>query len=115
MPVAKGPITVAGIPRLSARVSTLTQDAGAFLALSVGTTPLDAKVIQNNTLPLREKAPVRKAYRTLDLPGIAVDVPAGKTLYLTVSPVADMYAGQNGRVPGMIKLDRLSLSVHRVR
>ncbi|WP_328994519.1 peptidase S15 [Kribbella sp. NBC_01245] len=115
VPVAKGPITVAGIPRLSARVSTLMPDAGAFFALSVGTTPLDAKVIQNNTLPLREKTPVRKAYRTLDLPGIAVDVPAGKTLYLTVSPVADMYAGQGGRVPGLVKLDHLSVSVHRVR
>ncbi|MFC0625409.1 CocE/NonD family hydrolase [Kribbella deserti] len=115
VPVARGPITVAGIPRLSARVSTYLPDGGAFLALSVGTTPLDAKVIQNNTLPLREKAPVRKAYRVMDLPGIAVDVPAGKTLYLTVSPVADMFAGQSGRVPSLLKLDHLSVAIHQVR
>ena len=47
--------------------------------------------------------------RTIDLPGIAVDVPAGKSLFLTVSPVADMFAGQNGRVPNLLRLDDLTL------
>jgi hypothetical protein len=111
--VAKGPITVAGVPRLEAKVSSLLPDAGAFFALSVGSTPLDAKIVQNNTMPLREQRVVHGARRSIDLPGIAVDVPAGKSLFLTVSPVADMYAGQNGRVPNVLKLDHTTLTLHR--
>lgn len=112
--VAKGPITVAGIPRLEAKVSTLLPDSGAFFALSVGTTPLDAKIVQNNTMPLREKRVVHHTRRSIELPGIAVDVPAGKSLFLTVSPVADMYAGQNGRLPAPITLTNPTLTLHRV-
>jgi ABC-2 type transport system ATP-binding protein len=111
--LAKGPITVAGIPRLDARVTSLLPDAGAFFALSVGTTPLDAKIVQNNTMPLREPAVVRGARRSIELPGIAVDVPAGKSLFLTVAPVADMFAGQNGRVPNVLELDQTTLTVHQ--
>ncbi|GAA1567661.1 hypothetical protein GCM10009789_21370 [Kribbella sancticallisti] len=113
--LAKGPITVAGVPQLKADVTSLVPNAAAFFALSVGTTPLDAKIIQNNTMPLREQRPVHGARRTVDLPGIAVDVPAGKTLYLTVSPVADMFAGQNGTIPGALRLTDVSLRLHKVR
>ena len=112
--LAKGPITVAGVPRLNAKVTSWLPDAGAFFALSVGTTPLDAKIVQNNTMPLREKKVVHDAWRSIELPGIAVDVPAGKSLFLTVSPVADMYAGQNGRVPGVLKLDHATLQLRQV-
>lgn len=115
VPLAKGPITVAGVPELKAKVTSLVPNAGAFFALSVGTTPLDAKIVQNNTMPLREPRPVHGARRTLDLPGIAVDVPAGKTLFLTVSPVADMFAGQDGHVPGAISLSDVTLQLHRAR
>jgi ABC-2 type transport system ATP-binding protein len=65
-------------------------------------------------MPLREKKVVHGARRSIELPGIAVDVPAGKSLFLTVSPVADMYAGQNGRVPAPLILDHAALEVHRV-
>jgi pimeloyl-ACP methyl ester carboxylesterase len=111
--LAKGPITVTGVPRLDAKVTTLRPDAAAYFALSVGTTPLDAKIVQNNTMPLREPRVVRNVRRTVELPGIAVDVPAGKSLYLTVAPAADMFAGQDGRLPNAVKLDRAALSLHR--
>ena len=94
-------------------MTSLLPDAGAFFALSVGTTPLDAKIVQNNTMPLREPAVVRAARRSIELPGIAVDVPAGKSLFLTVAPVADMFAGQNGRVPNVLELDQTTLTVHQ--
>jgi pimeloyl-ACP methyl ester carboxylesterase len=112
--LARGPLTVAGVPHLDAKVSSLLPDAGAFFALSVGTTPLNAKVVQNNTMPLREKKVVHGAPRSIELPGIAVDVPAGKSLFLTVSPVADMYAGRNGRVPTPLILNQAVLEMHRV-
>ena len=67
-------------------------------------------------MPLREprRSSAELAARS-SCPAIAVDVPAGKSLFLTVSPVADMYAGQNGRVPNMLKLDHLTLEVHKAR
>jgi hypothetical protein len=111
--VATGPITVAGVPRLDARVYTMVPDSGAFFALSVGTSPLNAKVVQNNTMPLREKRVVKGERRSIELPAIAVDVPAGKNLYLTVSPVADMFAGQRGPLPGALLLKDSTLRVHR--
>jgi hypothetical protein len=107
--VATGPVTVAGVPRVDARVYTLLPDAGA----SVGTNPLTAKVVQNNTMPLREKRVVKGERRSIELPAIAVDVPAGKNLYLTVSPVADMFAGQGSPLPGALLLKDTTVSVHR--
>jgi ABC-2 type transport system ATP-binding protein len=77
----------------------------AFFALSVGTSPLDAKIVQNNTLPLHEPLPVRGAARTVELPSVAVDVPAGQKLFLTVSPVVDMFAIHASRTPGALVLD----------
>ena len=48
--------------------------------------------------------------RTIELPAIAVDVPARKNLYLTVTPVADMYAGQRGPLPGALLLKNVTLT-----
>ncbi|MFI6680461.1 hypothetical protein [Kribbella sp. NPDC050470] len=113
--VAAGPLTVAGVPRVDARVYTVVPDSGVFLALSVGTNPLTAKVVQNNTMPLREKQVVKGERRSIELPAVAVDVPAAKNLYLTVTPVADMFAGQRGLLPGALLLKDTSLSLHRTR
>jgi ABC-2 type transport system ATP-binding protein len=115
IPVARGPVKLAGPVRLDARVSSLVPDSRAFFGLSVGFTPLDARVAQNNTMPLREATVVKGAKRRVELPAVAVDVPAGKTLYLTVTPVADMYAGQSSRPPGILKLDQVKLSLHKAR
>lgn len=114
VPIKAGPVSVAGKVTLKARVTSLVPDSRAFFALSVGTTPLDAKIVQNNTMPLHEATVVTGALRTFELPAVAVDVPAGKTLFLTVTPVADMYAGQQSRPPGVLKLDQIRLSVHRI-
>jgi ABC-2 type transport system ATP-binding protein len=113
VPVADGPISLAGSVRLSATVSSPVPDSRAFFALSVGTTPLDARIVQNNTMPLREARIVHRARRTIELPAVAVDVPAGKQLFLTVSPVADMFTGQTSRIPGVLRLDHVKLELNR--
>ena len=112
LPIAKGPVTIAGTPTLTAEVYTVIPRSGAYFALSVGTSPLTAKVVQNNTMPLREKATARGVRRTIELPAVAVDVPPGQNLYLTVAPIADMYAGQRGPLPGVMMLKNGVLSVH---
>jgi ABC-2 type transport system ATP-binding protein len=111
--VARGPVKLAGPVRLDARVTSPLPNSRAFFALSVGVTPLDAKIVQNNTMPLREATKVKGVRRSVELPAVAVDVPAGKNLYLTVTPVADMYAGQSSLPPGILKLDHVSLTIHR--
>ncbi|TCC21335.1 CocE/NonD family hydrolase [Kribbella sindirgiensis] len=115
LPIAKGPVTVAGTPTLTADVYTVVPRSAAYFALSVGKNPLTAKVVQNNTMPLREKSTARGVRRTIELPAIAVDVPAGQNLYLTVAPVADMYAGQRGPLPGVMMLKNGTLNVHLTR
>ena len=104
--IADGPITVAGTSYVDALVSSLGDDSRAFFALSVGTSPSDAKVVQNNVLPHREPtANTKGTQRTIELPSVAVDVPAGQSLFLTVSPVADMFGAHGSRTPGEMVLD----------
>jgi hypothetical protein len=115
LPLADGPLTVAGTPSLTADVYTVIPKSAAYFALSVGTNPLTAKVVQNNTMPLRENGTARGVRRTVELPAIAVDVPAGQHLYLTVAPVADMYAGQRAPLPGVMMLKNGTLRLHVTR
>ena len=105
--VADGPITLAGRPLVDTLLTAAGVDTRVFLGLSVGRTPADAKVVQNNLLPHREAMPVAGAQRRIELPSIAVDVPAGQSLFLTVSPVSDMYFAHGSRVPGAMVLDDL--------
>lgn len=103
--IADGPIRIAGTPHLTAAVTTLTPESRAFYGLAVGTSPADARLVQNNVLPLRERTPVSGVRRRIDLPSVAVDVPAGQHLYLLVSPLSDTFVGMGSRTPGVITLD----------
>ena len=76
-----------------------------FYGLAVGTSPLDAKLVQNNVMPLREATPVDGAKRRFTLPSVAVDVPAGQSLFLLATPVSDTFVGMGSRPPGLITLD----------
>ncbi|HVE74312.1 MAG TPA: CocE/NonD family hydrolase [Mycobacteriales bacterium] len=109
--LAAGPLRIAGMPSLSGTLTTVGADARAFFALSVGTSSADAKVVQNNTLPLRQLLPVTGEKRTIELPSVAVDVPAGQKLFLTVSPVADMFALHGSRTPGALTLEKAFVSL----
>lgn len=109
--IADGPITVAGIPLLHADVTTAGVDTRAFFALSVGATPADARVVQHNMLPIRKLLPVTAEPTTIELPGIAVDVPAGQKLFLTISPISDLSFGHGSRTPGAMQLDDLVVEV----
>jgi ABC-2 type transport system ATP-binding protein len=115
-PIAQGPLTVAGSPTLDATVTALGVDNRAFVALSVGTSPLDARIVQNNMLPIREVGTVLNKPRTgMELPSVAVDVPAGQTLFLTVSPVSDAYSGFGSRAVGAMTLRDVRLNLPLVQ
>lgn len=111
LPVEEGPLTIAGIPKLKGRLTSLALDGRAFFGLAVGTTPVDARVVQNNLLPLRSALPVQDKKFAIELPGVAVKVPEGQSLFLTISPESDMYFAHGSRTPGGLILSNLKLKL----
>ena len=67
-PVAQGPIRIAGSAYLTGTLTALGLNNRAFYGLAVGTTPLDAALVQNNVMPLNELAPVNGQPRRIELP-----------------------------------------------
>lgn len=111
LPVAAGPITVAGVPELSGKVTSAALEGRAFFGLAIGSTPADARVIQNNLMPLRRALPVMDSPFEIELPGVVAEVPEGKNLYLTITPVSDMFFGHGSRTPGALVLSDVTLDV----
>ncbi|MEO5851958.1 MAG: CocE/NonD family hydrolase [Nocardioides sp.] len=103
--VADGPIRVAGSPYLTGRMTALGVNNRAFYGLAVGTLPLDAKLVQNNVLPVNELLPITGQPRQVTLPSVAVDVPAGQSLFLLASPISDTFVSTGSRTAGVITID----------
>lgn len=101
-PVAAGPISIAGSPYLTGTVTALGVNNRAFYGLAVGTSPADARLVQNNVLPFSELEPVVGEKRRITLPSVAVDVPEGQTLYVIASAVSDTFVGMGSRTPGAV-------------
>ena len=104
-PIAEGPISIAGSPHLTGTMTALGVNNRAFYGLAVGTSPADAHLVQNNVLPINEPDPVQGEPRRITLPSVAVDVPAGQTLYVIASPISDTFGGSGARTPGAVVLD----------
>lgn len=111
IPLKEGPVTVAGIPRLAGTVTAAGLDTRAFFGLSIGSTPADARVIQNNLLPLRRAQPVQDGKFRIELPGVAVEVPEGQSLFLTITPFSDLSFGHGSRTPGGFLLGNLRVKL----
>lgn len=111
VPIAQGPVTVAGIPTMDATVTSVGADQRLLLGLAVGASATDAAVVGGQLLPIRELLPVVGEEREdVELPAVAVEVPAGQTLFLTVSPVVDTYVGHGSiRSPGAILLEDVAV------
>jgi pimeloyl-ACP methyl ester carboxylesterase len=109
--LASGPITVGGIPKVSGDLYAAAADTRAFFALSRGTNLADAKVIQNNMMPLRSLLPSTGEGFEIELPGIAAEIPAGEKLFLTISPISDQSFGHGSRTPGMMVFSGLTVRV----
>ena len=109
--MARGPIRLAGNAHLTATMTALGVHNRAFYGLAVGTSPLDAQLVQGNVLPVNEPSPVIGEPRRIQLPAVAVDVPRGKSLYLLVTAVSDTFASMGSRTPGAILLENTRVSV----
>ncbi|WP_157965074.1 CocE/NonD family hydrolase [Euzebya rosea] len=114
--LAEGPLTIAGVPALSAELYGLGYDQRLFFTLSKGTSPTNAQTIQNNVMPYRMAGPVPSAGDaiTMRLPGIAETIDEGETLYLTVSPTSDMFFGHGSRTPGFVGMTDVAVTIPTV-
>ncbi|WP_019810451.1 alpha/beta hydrolase [Saccharomonospora halophila] len=113
--IADGPLTLAGTSRLDALVTALGVDSRAFFALSVGTSPAHARVVQNNVLPHREEYATVDRRRSIELPSVAATVREGESLFLTVSPQSDLFALHGSRTPGALRLTDVTVRLPVVR
>ena len=107
----EGPVSVTGVPTLAGRLSAVGLDSRAFFGLAVGTSPVDARVVQNNLMPLRQVMPVTDKKFKIELPGVAVNVPEGQSLFLVITPESDMYFGHSSKPPGGLVLSELELGL----
>jgi len=103
--IADGPIRVAGTPYLSGTLTAAGVNNRAFYGLAVGTSPIDAKLVQNNVLPIFELEPVLGEERRIELPSVAVDVPKGQSLFVVATAVSDTFVGMGSRTPGVVLLE----------
>ncbi len=104
--VADGPISIAGAPQVEANMTSAGVDNRVFTALSVGTSVADARTVQGVMQPQRELLPIAQTERSWTLPSVSITVPAGQSLFLTLSPVSEMYAGHGSRTPGAWLLEK---------
>ncbi len=82
-PVAEGPIRIAGSAYLTGDLTSVGASTNrAFYGLAVGTSPENAKLVQNNVYPLSVEGTVTGQAWEQELPAVAVDVPEGQTLYV---------------------------------
>ena len=111
--IAAGPLPSPGA-RTSAPPSPRSAWTPALLRAVVGTSPADARIVQNNVLPLREPEMITDERRRYELPSVAVEVPQGESLFLTVTPVSDMFGGFNSRTPGVVQLSNMKVRLPTV-
>jgi pimeloyl-ACP methyl ester carboxylesterase len=111
LPLVAEPFTYAGVPTLEGTVVSTGLDARAFFGLAVGTTPAEAKVVHNNLMPLRQIMPTTGEKFRIELPGVAVKVPEGQQLFLTMTPVSDIYFGHGSRTPSAMVLSDLKVTL----
>ncbi len=110
-PLVEGPVTLSGIPRLSGKVTSAGLDTRAFFGLAIGRTPADATVVQNNLMPLHKMMPAQDQKFSIELSGVAIEIPEGQSLFLTITPISDMFFGHGSRTPGGLVLDSLQVEL----
>jgi len=103
--IADGPLRIAGSSYLTGRMTAAGVNNRAFFGLAVGRTAADARLVQNNVLPVNELEPVLDERRRVALPSVAVDVPEGQSLFLLVTAFSDSFAAMGSRTPGAITLE----------
>ena len=110
-PIATGPMTLAGAPKLTMTARTTDPDARLFWGLAVGTSPEDAQLIGGQWMPTRITGPVLNAPVATELAAIVAELDEGETLYLAVSPSADQFAAHGSRSAGTVIVSNVTVGL----
>ena len=113
--IADGPLRIAGTSYLTGTVTAVGANNRAFYALGIGTSVADAKIVQGDMYPWASLLPVTSAPVKIELPSVAVDVPAGQSLFLIAAATNDMYAGFGSRTPGAVVIQDAKVALPLVR
>jgi ABC-2 type transport system ATP-binding protein len=113
--IVDGPIRIAGTPYLTGAVTALGVNNRAFYALGIGTSPLDAKIVQGDMYPWASTTPLNGRPAQVELPSVAVNVPKGQSLYLIAAATNDMFLGFGSRTPGVVIFDNAKVRLPVVR
>lgn len=109
--LADGPLRIAGTSYLTGTVTAVGANNRAFYALGIGTSVADAKIVQGDMYPWSSMLPVTSAPVKIELPSVAVDVPAGQSLFLITAATNDMYAGFGSRTPGAVVIQNAKVEL----
>jgi hypothetical protein len=110
-PIAAGPMTLAGAPKLTMTARTTDPDARLFWGLAVGKSPGAAKLIDGQWMPTRITGPVLDATVTTELGAIVAELKKGETLYLAVSPSAEQFAAHASRSVGAVIVNDVTVGL----
>ncbi len=102
MPLVEGPVTLAGIPTLTATVTTPHPDARLFWGLAAGTSRDNAELIDKQWMPSLIQGPALAEPMEIELGGIVDEIGEDEELYLAISPWAAQFVGHASRVPGAV-------------
>lgn len=101
--------TIAGIPHLSAKVSSLAPDAIVYLTLvAIDGRTGASHVVDAQVTPIRVDG---SGVLDLDLAGIATTLRAGDSLDLVASGWNEQFGHNSGRVPGLVVLSQIKVDL----
>lgn len=107
VPVAEGPLTLAGVPHLAAELIGLPTGGFAFAGLAVAGPEGGLRIVDDQTQPV----PLNGMRIDLDLAGIATRVAEGETLLLRIDGLNEWYATNGHRAPGGALLENLRVTL----
>lgn len=109
---AEDETVITGAPTLEATWYQAGVDQRVFFGLAKGTSPADARVMQHQMQPHLELLPSTGTDITLELGAGGMTLAPGETVYLVVSPFADLFFGHGStRTPGVVALDGLTVNL----
>ncbi|MFT4744509.1 MAG: ABC-2 type transport system ATP-binding protein [Nitriliruptoraceae bacterium] len=103
---------ISGVPSVDATYYSASADQRVFFGLAKGTSQANATVMQHQMMPHRELLPSIGHDITVQLGGGGMTVMPGETVYLVVSPFADLFFAHGSvRTPGVVALEDITVNL----
>lgn len=111
LPIANGPMTVAGAPIVSGTLTVWGAEAIVLFSIVRTSASGTQAVVGEQVTPLRVAGPGLGTPFTLDLTAIAVEVAEGESLSLAVSNWDVLFFSSHGRIPSAAVVEGLTVDL----